>query len=648
MRIHIAFLGHEELIALIHNRMPTFEEAKITAHVGFGHEALPVALELQRAGVDIIITGQHNLKLMQNTLDIPVITIRITYEDLLSAVAEGLSFGRRMALLTSIPLQEFGLNNLHLIEELLKVTLTHMEFTNTSEVEEKMGKLKKAGVEVVIGTTPICLLAQKQGMKGVSIYNLEGGIQDAVFRAIEIIKIKYQDEERSKRFKTIIDSAYEGIITTDHQGLINFCNSSAEKILKTERENILGSNLSRFFTHTQVEKIHEPEYGVIEQIGGATVIANHVPVKIKNQITGIVTTFQDITRIQELENTIRLKIHAKGTEARFTFDQIIGESKAIQKAIVAAKKYAESDFTILIEGETGCGKEIFAQSIHNHSKRHLGPFVAINCSALPENLLESELFGYTEGAFTGALRQGKKGLFELAHNGTIFLDEISSVSPSFQLKLLRVIQEREIMKVGSDKVIPINVRIIAATNENLGMLVSKGKFRSDLYFRLNVLTLKLPPLRQRREDIPILFRYFLKSLEPQLLPRLEHFIPAIVTPLLAYNFPGNVRELISLVQRFLIMLDRTKLNDLSYLKELLQDCIGENHFLSPSPGKMVVEVKESLHATLKEVEKKVISNAIKEENGDKARTARKLGLSRTTLYRKISVLGITDDGVKEV
>lgn len=645
MRIHIAFLGHKESIAAIQDNMPTFEEVKVTAHAGFDHEAIPLALELQRAGVDIIVTGQRNLKLLQNTLDIPVITIRITYEDLFIAVAKGLPFGRRMALLTSVPLQEIGLTNLHLIEELLKVNLIHMKFTSTNELEEKMGELKKAGVEVVIGTTPTCLLAEKYGMKGVSIYSLEGGIQDAILRSIEIVKVKYQEEERSKRFKTILDSAYEGIIMTDHQGLINFCNSLAGKILMVEQESILGDHLSRLFTHTQVEKTLEPEYGVIEQFGEATVIVNHVPVKVKNQITGIVTTFQDITRIQELENTIRLNTHAKGMQARFTFDQIIGESKAIQRTVAVAKKYAESDFTILIEGETGCGKEIFAQSIHNQSKRCLGPFVAINCSALSENLLESELFGYTEGAFTGARRQGKKGLFEVAHNGTIFLDEISSVSPGFQLKLLRVIQEREIMRVGSDKVIPINVRIIAATNENLGMAVSKGKFRPDLYFRLNVLTLVLPPLRQRREDIPVLFRHFLKSIDPQLLPRLGHFLPAIVTPLLAYNFPGNVRELISIVQRFLIMLEPTKLNEQGYLQELMRECIGENPFLSPSPGRMVVEVKESLRATLEEIEKKVISNAIKEENGDKAKAARKLRLSRTTLYRKISALEITKDGM---
>lgn len=641
MGIHIAFLGRKELISAIGDSMPTFDEAQITAHVGLEDEVLTIAQELQRTGVDIIVTSRRNLKLLQNSLDIPIIAVRMTYEDLVLAIAKGLPSGRKMALVTSMTLQEAGLKNLHLLEELFGITLIHAVFKGHNDLEITMSKLKREGVEVIIGARP--LLAREHGMEGVSIYSLDGVIQDAIRRSIEIVKVKNHEEESTKRFKAILDSISEGILMTDHQGLINFCNSATVRILKIKQEGILGQHLARFFSHTQVEKNYEPEYGIMEQFRGSTLIVNHVPVKVKNQIAGIVTTFQDITRIQELENTVRLNTHAKGLQAKITFDQIIGESKAIQKTIAVTKKYAESDFTILIQGETGCGKEMFAQSIHNHSKRSFGPFVAINCSALPENLLESELFGYNEGAFTNALKQGKKGLFELAHNGTIFLDEIGSVSQGFQLKLLRVIQEREIMRVGSDNVIPINVRIIAATNEDLGMAVSKGTFRSDLYFRLNVLTVLLPSLRQRREDIPVLFRHFLNAAEPQLLQKLEHFLPEIVAPLLAYNFPGNVRELTSIVQRFIIMLDLTKLDQDGYLKELMHECVDRNIFLSPSSDRVVVELKESFNATLEELEKEIILNALNEENGDKAKTANKLGLSRTTLYRKMSAMGITNN-----
>jgi transcriptional regulator with PAS, ATPase and Fis domain len=642
MHIHIALLGHKDLISAIQDKLPEVEkEVRVTTHIGFSDESIPVALKLQQAGVDIIITGQRNLKLLEKMLDIPVITLRVTYEDLLIAIKKGLPFGRKMALVTATPLRDLGLDNLELVEELTKTTLKHVEYYDGSDLEQKVLNLKKTGVTAVIGTTPTCLLAQTHGMKGINIFNnIEGGIKDAILRSIEIAKAKYHEEEKTKKFRTILDSAYEGIITTDHQGLIKYCNSSGIKTLKIEQKNILGTPLSQLFPGTGVEKSGEPEYGVIEHIGGATVAVNYVPVKIKKQLTGVVTTFQDVTRIQELENIIRLKTHAKGMKATFTFNQIIGDSKAIREALATAKKYAGSDFTILIEGETGCGKEIFAQSIHNHSRRRTGPFVAINCSALTENLLESELFGYDEGAFTGARRLGKKGLFEVAHNGTIFLDEISSVSPGFQLKLLRALQEREIMRVGSDKVIPINVRIIAATNKNLALAVSKGEFRPDFYFRLNVLTLKIPPLRQRCEDIPVLFRHIMKSIDPQIQQQLEPFLTSIVSPLLAYDFPGNVRELISIAQRFFVMLDRTKLDDPSYLRGFIRECIGETLILSPSSEKIIVEVKESFRATLEGAERKIISKVLKEEDNDIARTARRIGLSRTTLYRKISGLGI--------
>jgi len=636
---HILF-NNRNLVTTIQQTVPYFEGMEITTHIAYGKEAVPVALELQQNGVDVIVTGQHNFGLLKKMLDIPVINSWITYKDLVNAVKNGLPFGRKMVLVTPALPEDVELSDLEVLEELAKVTLKYVNYASTNELEQKFTQLKKEEVTVVIGTLPVCLFAQKYGMKGINIYSLEESFQNTICRAIEAVRSKYQQEEEAKRFKAILDSAHEGIITADYRGIITFCNSSVEKILNLGRENILNTHLSQIIKCTQGTQIYQPGYGMIEHVGNATVVANHVPVRLKNQLIGTVTTFQDITRIQELENIIRLKTYSKGMEARFTFDQIVGKSKAIGKTIATARKYAESDFTVLIEGETGSGKEIFTQSIHNHSKRRLSPFVVINCSALPENLLESELFGYDKGAFTGALRQGKKGLFEVAHNGSIFLDEISSISPNFQSKLLRVIQEQEIMRVGSDKVIPVNVRIIAATNESLGAAVFQGKFRSDLYFRLNVLILKIPPLRQRQEDIAELFHHFVKRFEPGLLKNLEPFLSTITKPLLLYEFPGNVRELMSIVQRFLILLDRSMLDNPHYLTELIHDCIEETLILPSSFPTVAIEIKESLRETLEEAEKKIITRTLTEENNDKAKAARKLGLSRTTLYRKISMLGI--------
>lgn len=221
--------------------------------------------------------------------------------------------------------------------------------------------------------------------------------------------------------------------------------------------------------------------------------------------------FQDVTRIQEMEGKFYRKIHLRGHVAKYTFDDILFQSSEIKRTIETAQRYSEVDSNILIIGETGTGKEIFAQSIHNHSNRKNNPFVAINCAALPENLLESELFGYAEGAFTGAMKGGKQGFFELAHRGTIFLDEIGEISPKMQSRSLRVLQEREIMRIGDDKVIPVDVRILSATNKDLMQMVKSNDFREDLYYRLSVLDLVLPPLRERREDIPLLVNAFIQK-----------------------------------------------------------------------------------------------------------------------------------------
>ncbi|PUU88169.1 MAG: PAS domain S-box, partial [Halanaerobium sp.] len=238
----------------------------------------------------------------------------------------------------------------------------------------------------------------------------------------------------------------------------------------------------------------------IQNIGETRIATNRVPIKVENKLNGVVATFQDVTKIQKLEQEIRRELNKKGSTAQYDFDDIIGESKAIKVKKELAKKFAKVSSTVLITGQSGTGKELFAHSIHKNSKRKNGPFVAINCAALPTNLLESELFGYEEGSFTGAKEGGKSGLFELAHRGTIFLDEIGKMDKKLQARLLRVIQEKRIMRLGGREVIPVDVRIISAANSNLKTEVQNGEFRKDLYYRLNVLELEIPPLSERKVE----------------------------------------------------------------------------------------------------------------------------------------------------
>ncbi|MEH7483822.1 sigma 54-interacting transcriptional regulator, partial [Neobacillus drentensis] len=280
-------------------------------------------------------------------------------------------------------------------------------------------------------------------------------------------------------------------------------------------------------------------------------IINNSSIVVKQKNIGEVTAFQDVTRIQALEQDIRKKIQKKGFSSKYSINDIIGQSPRIRDILHVMNKIAKTDRTVLILGENGTGKELFAHSVHQLSTRNNGPFIPVNFAGLPESLAESELFGYEEGTFTGAVRGGKQGLFELAHNGTIFLDEIGDASKNLQTLLLRVLQEKQVMRVGGRSIIPVNVRVIAATNKDLKKLVEEGCFREDLYYRLFVLPLRVPSLRERKEDIPELLTHFIKEF-CQTKPIISE---EVMDGLVNYDWPGNVRELGSVVQYMITVME---------------------------------------------------------------------------------------------
>ena len=324
---------------------------------------------------------------------------------------------------------------------------------------------------------------------------------------------------------------------------------------------------------------------------------------------------QKVTQIQKLERKLRSTIAQKGLIAKHSFSDIIGESPAFLEAVNRAKRIAQSEGTVLITGDTGTGKEVFAQSIHNYSSRANKPFVAINCAALSPSVLESELFGYVRGAFTGALSEGKTGIFELAHTGTIFLDEIGELPFDIQAKLLRVVQEKEIVRIGDNKVIPIDVRVIAATNRDLQEEVDQHRFRIDLYYRLSVLTLHLPALEQRKEDIPLFMRNFLAQESPE-----KHIAPDALEFLKSLHWPGNIRQLRNVAERLAVFSDSDTI------------CISD-----------IQEVTENSHDALAiqiagdtaDHMRKEITDALVRSGGNRAQAAHLLGISTVTLWRRI-------------
>ena len=373
-------------------------------------------------------------------------------------------------------------------------------------------------------------------------------INQSINEALHDLKIEHERKEKFETINAILNCTSEGIIAIDQFGKVLHINEIAKKIFAYKNQKHINEIIpkSSLLDTALNGKAH---FGEFLKSGSEAIVVSSVPIKMENKTIGAVAVIQEETKIQTIDYEIRKKDLGMGHFAKKTFKDIVGSSVEINQVLRQASKYAKSNSTVLIHGETGTGKEVFAQSIHNYSKRRDQPFVAINCAALPENILESELFGYVKGAFTGARKEGKPGIFELAHNGTVFLDEIGEISTDVQAKLLRVIQEKEVSRIGDDKIIPINVRILAATNKDLIEEINRGLFREDLYFRICVLELELPPLRDRKGDIKELSNHFIekKSLKKSKLTKetLEIFE--------SYDWPGNVRQLSNVIERLLVI-----------------------------------------------------------------------------------------------
>ena len=355
---------------------------------------------------------------------------------------------------------------------------------------------------------------------------------------------------KNTELDTVVNLAHEGILLLNAEGRVVLYNQALAGMLSL-REDVTGSPLKAFAPEIRAALAQEQGREWILEHKGRSMVVTREEIQHFGAPSGTYYNFQEVTYIRQLEQNLSRKLREKGLTARYTFDDVMTHSPRMRKCIELARRIAKSDFTVLITGESGTGKELLAQSIHNASPRNIQPFVAVNCAAVPENLLESELFGYEGGSFTGALKEGKAGLFEQAHNGTVFLDEIGDMPLMLQAKLLRVLQERQVMRVGSQRLIHVDIRVIAATNHNLQSRIRAGQFREDLYYRLNALSLVVPPLRERPEDIFPLLRHFLSGQRPDELP----FAAEAREILQRYEWPGNIRELGNVANHLSLMAD---------------------------------------------------------------------------------------------
>ncbi|MET3193785.1 sigma 54-interacting transcriptional regulator [Gottfriedia sp. OAE603] len=407
----------------------------------------------------------------------------------------------------------------------------------------------------------------------------------------EIFNAEQQARQVNKHIQNVVNAVDDGILAIDSYKRITVFNERLANLFKLHNENIVGRHFEELISQQNIKDfiLNGNEESKFFSINNTDIVIYRTFIKEDERI---VATFKSVNRAFEIEKTAQKEFRKQGFYARYDFSDIIGNHYAILECKRVATKLAKAEHPILIQGETGTGKELFAHAIHKQSTRKNGPFLAINCSAFTESLLESELFGYDDGTFTGAKKGGKKGLFEIADGGTIFLDEIGDISLNVQSHLLRVLQEQEIRRIGGRKIIPINVRIIAATNKDIYQKISEGFFRSDLYYRLNVLNLLIPPLRLRRTDIPLLVKSFISkregiSIEDEVLNKLEKL-----------DWPGNVRELKGVIDYMLTVCE----GDVISLKDfpqnsLLQDNIDQNKYIDEYPfnaSASVLEIEESI------------------------------------------------------
>lgn len=598
-----------------------------------------IELENVRFNTDVIIGRGgiiYHLRTVENF--IPFVEVPIAGHDLIHTLYEcKLKYGSSRIAVAGPANMVSGAERL---SKILGVEIKAFLMENEHHIEKTISNVISQGYDTVVGGVKTSAHASKIGLHSMFIQSGEESIWQAITEAKRVAYVSRREQEKAQQYNTIIDYAYEGIIALDTQNRITVFNSVAKNILGINGKNVIGSSVDAVIQNNKFRDLLSTDAKYLYELvkyNEVQLNVNKVPIIYKGKSVGSVLTFHDVTRIQEMEGQIRQKIYSRGHIAKHSFENIIGQSKKIKDAIQTAKKFSKVNSNVLIFGETGTGKELFAQSIHNYSPRRGGPFVAVNCAALPENLLESELFGYAEGAFTGAVKGGKPGLFELAHGGTIFLDEISEISMRLQSRLLRVLQEKEIMRLGHDRVIPVDVRIVSATNKDLNALVRKGEFREDLYYRLDVLKIIIPSLKERISDIPDIVESFTKSCLSKYGKENVEFTTVSMKRLQEYSWPGNVRQLENICERLVVLNENRTIDECDVLNVLpaAAEDGGKSGFVSEGAAGGRTFTDE-----LKQLERNRIIDVLERTGNNKSKAARMLGINRTTLWRRMLELDV--------
>lgn len=564
----------------------------------------------------IVVRGMTSRALSEKYPETTIVDIKMDAFDVSSALLEAKKKFpgiRKIGLI----LPSSSICSASILTELLGIEVVMREVRGEEHMESTLREMVKEGCEVFIGGLTLKRVSEKMGLEYVHIKTGPSAIESSIKDAITAAHILDRERSRLGLMKSLVNNTPDSLLIIDDKGKITAANHAASSFFR--RPDLVGMDAKDLFPLEIYSVCDDVE--VVQTIGDQTVLITEHPVHIEGEKRATYVSLRLVEDIRRTEKKIRSKLQEKGLTAKYSFSDIVTEQVEMKQLVAKALRYAHVEGNVLLTGETGTGKELFVQSMHNASPRRDKPFVAVNCAALSEQLLESELFGYTEGSFTGAQKGGKTGLFELAQGGTIFLDEIGEMPIRFQAKLLRVIQEREIRKIGGDEFIPVDVRIMSATNQNIPDLIEKGLFRRDLYYRINLLTLHIPPLRERLDDIPAIFKRFVERKSKAL-----NIVPPMVEKdalecLKGYSWPGNIRELRNVAERAVIF---------SSSNCITRDTLKE---IDVSVGEKKASEEKKIPLTSEELYRRYVESGLTLND-----FALSIGISRTTLWRKFKVL----------
>jgi transcriptional regulator with PAS, ATPase and Fis domain len=582
-----------------------------------GKKIIDIAKSEISKGTKVFIARGRNITFLRNNISVPVINVPYTYEDFHNSVKKANCEYENIGLVGFDEVYDMMIK----FKEISGYNVQIISPKTVENIEEQIIRVINPNIKVLIGGFSAQRVAKKNNLKHIMLDVNMNSMTDAINNALNILESQVAKDRYLQTILTTINLTSNAIINFNTNGDVIFSNNLANNLFKEKELFKLKDKLTSLLNKNDAS-VFDYESDNIYNINDKDYIIKFKPVIVQNKVQSIITTINSVKELQESEKKLRNKLNTRGHIAKNTFNDIISNSKIMKSTIYEAKKYSNSNSSVLITGKTGTGKELFAQSIHNESKRANEPFVAINCAALPNSILESELFGYVKGAFTDANKEGKMGIFELAHGGTVFLDEIGEMDINIQAKILRVLQEKEISRLGDNRIIPINVRVICATNKNLLDLIEQKKFREDLYYRLAVLELKIPTLNERLGDIPYLIDYYIKNNNYQV-----NFSNDAIQYLCRQDYIGNVRQLFNILERIIVLSNKKHIafDDFKKYFESANDKLYEYPSLNSSTF---------LH------EKNEILRSLKNNHGSRKKTAEELNVSLSTLWRKMKKYNI--------